>query len=68
MTLTIKRIGASVHVLQGAETLPEGEEVELFTAAELSALQSDRHKWLDLQMPSFLRGDEEEDAGDLFFL
>jgi hypothetical protein len=68
MTLTIKRLGAAVHVLQGAETLPEGEEVELFTAAELTALQSERRTWLDLQMPSFLRGDEEEDAGDLFYL
>ena len=32
MSLTIKRLGDAVHVLNGVETLPEGEEVELFTA------------------------------------
>ena len=50
MSLTIKRLGASMHVLNGAETLPEGEEVELFTANELSDLQLERREWLDMQM------------------
>ena len=68
MSLTIKRLGASMHVLNGAETLPEGEEVELFTANELSDLQLERRDWLNIQMPSFIRGDEEENAEDLFFL
>jgi len=68
MSLTIKRLGADVHVLIGADTLPEGEEVELFTANELSNLQFDRREWLDMQMPSFIRGDEDENAEDLFYL
>ena len=68
MSLTIKRLGKSVHVLQGAETIPEGEEVELFTSRELSDLQRERFEWLDLQMPSFIRGDEDENAEDLFYL
>jgi len=68
MSLTIKRLGNSVHVLQGAETLPEGEEVELFTSRELSDLQRERLEWLNLQMPSFIRGDEDENAEDLFYL
>jgi len=42
--------------------------VELFTANELSDLQLERRDWLNIQMPSFIRGDEEENAEDLFFL
>lgn len=68
MSLTIKRLGVAVHVLNGAETLPEGEEVELFTANELANLQLERREWLNMQMPSFVRGDEDENAEDLFFL
>ena len=68
MSLIIKRLGTSVHVLNGAELLPEGEEVELFTANELSDLQLERRECLDMQMPSFIRGDEDENAEDLFHL
>jgi hypothetical protein len=68
MSLTIKRLGTTLHVLQGADTLPEGEEVELFTSRELSDLQRERLEWLNLQMPSFIRGDEDENAEDLFYL
>jgi len=68
MSLTIKRLGTSMQVLNGAETLPEGEEVELFTASELSDLQLERRDWLNMQMPSFLRGDQNEDAVELFYL
>ena len=68
MSLTIKRLGAAVHVLQGADTLPEGVEVELFTFREFSDLQQEHLEWLNLQMPSFIRGDEDENAEDLFYL
>ena len=68
MSLTIKRLGTSMQVLNGAETLPEGEEVELFTANERSDLQLGRHEWLNMQMPSFIRGDQNEDAVELFYL
>jgi hypothetical protein len=68
VSLTIKRVGTAVQVLQGAETLPDGEVVQLFTADELEDLQRERREWLDLQMPSFIRGDEDEDAEDLFEL
>ena len=68
MSLTIKRLGAAVHVLRGADTLPEGEEVELFTSRELCDLQRERLEWLNLQLPSFIRGDEDENAEDLFYL
>ena len=68
MSLTIKRLGDAVHVLNGVETLPEGEEVELFTANELLDLQLERREWLNMQIPSFIRGDENENAEDLFYL
>ncbi len=68
MSLTIKRLGDAVQVLQGVDTLPEGEEVELFTAAELSTVLQARRDWLDLQMPSFLRDNEDDVAENLFEL
>ena len=68
MSITIKRTGAAVHVLEGAHTLPEGTPVQLFTGKELQGLELERRDILDLQMPSFIRGDEDEDAGELFFL
>jgi hypothetical protein len=55
MSITIKRTGTAVHVLEGAHTLPEGTPVQLFTGEEL-------------QIRSFIRGDEDEDAGEMFFL
>ena len=68
MSLTIKRLGDAVDVLNGVETLPEGEEVELFTANELSDLQLERREWLNMHMSSFIRSDEDENAEDLFYL
>lgn len=68
MRITIKRTGTAVHVLEGAHTLPEGTPVQLFTGEELYGLEQERRAMLDLQMPSFISGDEDEDAGELFFL
>ena len=68
MSLTIKRLSTSMQVLNGAETLPEKEEIELSPTNELSDLQLERRDWLDMQMPSFIRGDEDEDAVELFYL
>jgi hypothetical protein len=68
MSITIKRTGTAVHVLKGAHTLPEGTPVQLFTGEELQGLEQERRAMLDLQMPSFIWGDEDEDAGELFFL
>jgi hypothetical protein len=68
MSITIKRTGTAVHVLEGAHTLPEGTPVQLYTGEELQGLEQERRAMLDLQMPSFIRGDEDEDAGELFFL
>ena len=42
--------------------------MELFTVNESSDLQHERRNWLDMQMPSFIRGDQDEDAVELFYL
>jgi hypothetical protein len=68
MSITIKRLGAAVEVLQGADSLPEGEVIELYTDAEQQQRWLQRLAELDVQMPSFIRGDEDEDAADLFHL
>ena len=68
MSVTLKRVGDAVEVMQGANSLPEGEEIVLFTASDLKNLDRGRRDEVDLQMPSFLRGDEDEDAEDLFHL
>jgi hypothetical protein len=68
MSVTVKRVGEAVEVLQGASSLPEGEEIVLFTASDLIDLDRERREEVDLQMPSFLRGAEDEDADELFHL
>lgn len=68
MSVTIKRTGTSVQVVEGAHTLPEGTPVQLYTSTELQALEQDRHAQVELQMSSFIRNDEDEDASVLFFL
>ena len=66
MSVSVKRVGEPVEVLQGACSLPEGEEIVLFTASDLIDLDRERREEVDLQMPSFLRGAEDEDAEELF--
>jgi hypothetical protein len=68
MIVIVKRVGEAVEVLQGASSLPEGEEIVLFTASDLIDLDRERREEVDLQMPSFLRGAEDEDAEELFHL
>ena len=68
MSVTVKRVGEAVEVLQGASSLPEGEEIVLFTASDLIDLDRERREEVDLQMPSFLRGAEDEHAAELFHL
>ena len=66
MSVTVKRVGEAVEVLQGASSLPEGQELVLSTASDLIDLDRERREDVDLQMPSFLRGSEDEDADELF--
>ncbi|MEI6110148.1 MAG: hypothetical protein WCP63_00535 [Cyanobium sp. ELA712] len=57
-----------MEVLECASSLPEGQEVVLFTASDLKNLDRERRDEVDLQMPSFLRGAEDEDTDELFHL
>ncbi len=68
MSVIVKRVGEGVEVLQGASSLPEGEEIVLFTASDLIKLDRERREEVDLQMPSFLRDAEDEDAEEMFHL
>lgn len=68
MGITIKRQGSGIEVLEGAHTLPENEAIELFTLEEMQAMIQNHLAQLEGQIPSFTRGDEDEDAQELFFL
>jgi hypothetical protein len=59
-------VGWYRQVQEGASSLPEGEEIVLFTASDLIDLDRERREEVDVQIPSFLRGAEDEDAEDLF--
>jgi len=65
MSVTVKCVGEVLDVPQVASSLSGGQEVGLFTASNLKNLELDRCEEVDLQMPSFLCGDEDEDAEDL---
>jgi len=66
MSVIVKRVCEALEVLQGAISLPEGEEIVLFTASDLINLDRERRELVNLQMPTFLRGAEDEDAEELF--
>lgn len=66
MSVTLKRVGEVLAVLQGVRSLLEEQEVDLFTVLDLENLDRERRVVVDLQMPSFLRGDEDEDVEGLF--
>ena len=68
MSVTLKIVGEAVEVLQVTNSLPEGQNVVPLTASDLKNLDRERLDEMDVQMPSFLRGDEDEDAEDLFHL
>jgi len=53
--------------MRGADTLPDQTPVQLFCEEELEVIEQELRTLLDLQMPSFVRGDEDEDAGDFFY-
>lgn len=66
MSVTVIKEGNTLRLLESSEPIEEGQRLVLFTEEELRALEAERKAWLDLQMPSFIRGDEDEVAEDLF--
>ncbi|MEB3354483.1 MAG: hypothetical protein VKM34_09660 [Cyanobacteriota bacterium] len=68
MSITNKGTGAGVQVLEGEHSLPKETPCQLFSEEELEVLEQERLALLDQQMPSFIRGDEDEGAEELFYL
>lgn len=66
MSIEVVKEGNVLRVLDCSENIPEGLHLRLFTESELVKLDNERSAMLDLQMPSFIRGDEDEDASELF--
>jgi hypothetical protein len=66
MSVTIIKEGNTLRLLESSEPIPDGTKLVLFTEEELRELEAERRAWLDLQMPSFIRGDEDEVAEDIF--
>ena len=66
MSVTVIKEGNALRLLESSEPIPEGQRLIVFTEDELRSLEAERRTWLDLQMPSFIRGDEDESAEDLF--
>ena len=66
MSVTLLKQNGILKLLDSSEDIPEGAVIRLFTSDELERLHAEDRAWLDAQMPSFIRGDEEETAEDLF--
>jgi hypothetical protein len=66
MSFTVVKEGNTLRILEAGAPVPDGERLVLYTAQELRALEAERRAGLDLQMPFFIRGDEDEAAEDLF--
>jgi hypothetical protein len=66
MSIEVIKEGNVLRVLDCSENIPEGLHLRLFTESELVNLENEHREILDLQMPSFIRGDEDEDASELF--
>jgi hypothetical protein len=66
MSIEVVKEGNVLRVLDCSEAIPDGSHLRLFTESELIKLENERRQMLDLQMPSFIRGDEDEDASELF--
>jgi len=66
MSIEVIKEGNVLRVLDCSEDIPEGSHLRLFTESEFKKLENERREMLNLQMPSFIRGDEDEDARELF--
>ena len=66
MSIEVIKEGNVLRVLDCSENIPEVLHLRLFTESELVNLENERREILHLQMPSFIRGDEDEDASKLF--
>lgn len=66
MIIEVVKEGPVLRVLDCSENIPEGLRLRLYTESEMISGAKERLEMLSLQMPSFIRGDEDEDASELF--
>jgi len=66
MSITVIKKKNHFRVVEARGQFEEGKAICLFTEDEISQLAKERRAELDLQMPSFIRGEENESAEDLF--
>jgi hypothetical protein len=66
MSITAVKEGHVLRVLSASGEIPEGQVLELIVTEDSPETRKERQAWLEAQMPSFIRGDEEESAEDLF--
>jgi hypothetical protein len=66
MSIEVIKEGNVLRVVESSEPIPEGAHLRLYTEEQLLALDRERYAMLDLQMPSFIRGNEDESAEELF--
>ena len=53
-------------MLDCSENIPKALHLGFLAESELTQLENERRQMLDIQMPSFIRGDEDEDAREIF--
>ena len=66
MSIEVINEGGLLRVVRSSEPIPDGCVVRLHTEDEIVRFQAGCRTVMDVQMPAFIRGDEEEDASDLF--
>ena len=66
MSITVINEDNDLRILTIDGQIERGKIVRMFTEDELRQLERERRAELDVQMPSFIRGDEDESAEELF--
>jgi hypothetical protein len=66
MSVTVVKEGNTLRLVESSEPIADGTQLVLYTEQELRRIEAERQALLDLQMPSFIRGDEDETVEDLF--
>jgi hypothetical protein len=66
MSITVIKQNNSLRIVSVDGQIEEGKTIRLLTEDEFLKLERERVAELEVQMPAFVRGDENESAEDLF--
>jgi hypothetical protein len=66
MSITVIKQDNALRIVSVDGQIEEGKTIRLLTEDEFLKLERERVAELEVQMPSFTRGDEDESAEDLF--